>query len=114
MAEELKGLYTVSKFRENGKIKLTYIFNLEVPKADYQAFFAALLQRQNRHNEAIAHYQIVLQLAPNNAIWLMGYGISLRAVQRNAEAKDAFKRALETQTLSPELREFVQQKLKGL
>jgi hypothetical protein len=35
-------------------------------------------------------------------------------VQRNAEAKDAFKRALETQTLSPELREFVQQKIKGL
>jgi MSHA biogenesis protein MshN len=83
-------------------------------QADYQAFLAALLQRQNRHNEAIAHYQIVLQLVPNNGIWLMGYGISLRAAQRNAEAKDAFKRALETQTLSPELREFVQQKLKGL
>lgn len=83
-------------------------------QADYQAFFAALLQRQNRHNEAIAHYQIVLQIAPNNGIWLMGYGISLRAAQRNAEAKDAFKRALETQMLSPELREFVQQKLKGL
>jgi MSHA biogenesis protein MshN len=83
-------------------------------QADYQAFLAALLQRQNRHNEAVAHYEIVLQLAPNNGIWLMGYGISLRAVQRNAEAKDAFKRALETQMLSPELREFVQQKIKGL
>lgn len=83
-------------------------------QADYQAFLAALLQRQNRHDEAIAHYEIVLQLAPNNGIWLMGYGISLRAVQRSAEAKDAFKRALESQMLSPELREFVQQKLKGL
>ena len=83
-------------------------------QADYQAFLAALLQRQNRHNDAIEHYRSVLQLAPNNGIWLMGYGISLQAVQRNAEAKDAFKRALETQMLSPELREFVQQKLKGL
>jgi MSHA biogenesis protein MshN len=83
-------------------------------QADYQAFLAALLQRQNRHNEAIARYQIVLQLAPNNGIWLMGYGISLQAAQRNAEAKDAFKRALGTQMLSPELREFVHQKLKGL
>ncbi|MDO8464490.1 MAG: tetratricopeptide repeat protein [Gallionella sp.] len=83
-------------------------------QADYQAFLAALLQRQNRHNDAIAHYRIVLQLAPNNGIWLMGYGISLQAVQRNAEAKDALKRALDTQTLSPELREFVQQKLRGL
>jgi MSHA biogenesis protein MshN len=83
-------------------------------QADYQAFLAALLQRQNRHVEAIAHYQIVLQLAPNNGVWLMGYGISLLAVQRNADAKIAFQHALETQTLSPDLQAFVQQKLKGL
>lgn len=83
-------------------------------QADYQAFFAALLQRQNRHKEAITHYQIVLQRAPNNGVWLMGYGISLQAVQRNADAREAFKRALDTQTLSPELQAFVQQKLKGL
>ena len=83
-------------------------------QADYQAFLAALLQRQNRNEEAIAHYQIALQLAPNNGIWLMGYGISLQAVQRNADAKDAFKHALDTQTLTPDLQAFVQQKLKGL
>ena len=83
-------------------------------QADYQAFLAALLQRQNRNDEAIAHYQIMLQLAPNNGIWLMGYGISLQAMQRNADAKDAFKHALDTQTLSPDLRAFVQQKLKAL
>lgn len=83
-------------------------------QADYRAFLAALLQRQNRNEEAIAHYQIVLQHAPVNGIWLMGYGISLQAVQRNAEAKDAYKRALDTQMLSPELQAFVQQKLKGL
>ncbi len=83
-------------------------------QADYQAFLAALLQRQNRNDEAITHYQIALQLAPNNGIWQMGYGISLQAVQRNADAKDAFKHALETQTLSPDLQAFVQQKLKGI
>jgi MSHA biogenesis protein MshN len=83
-------------------------------QADYQAFLAALLQRQNRNDEAIAHYQIALQLAPNNGIWLMGYGMSLQAMQRNADAKDAFKHALDTQTLSPDLQAFVQQKIKGL
>lgn len=83
-------------------------------QADYQAFLAALLQRQNRNDEAIAHYRIALQLAPNNGIWLMGYGISLQALQRNADAKDAFKRALDTQTLSPDLKAFVRQKLKEL
>ncbi|MBI5626036.1 MAG: tetratricopeptide repeat protein [Nitrosomonadales bacterium] len=83
-------------------------------QADYRAFLAALLQRQNRNEEAIAHYQIVLQHAPDNGVWLMGYGISLQALQRNAEAKVAFKRALDTQTLSPELQAFVQAKIKGL
>ena len=82
-------------------------------QADFQAFLAALLQRQNRNDEAIRHYQIALQLAPNNGIWQMGYGISLQALQRNADAKAAFQRALDTQTLSPDLQAFVQLKLKG-
>jgi MSHA biogenesis protein MshN len=83
-------------------------------QADYQAFLAALLQRQNRHDDAIARYQIALRLAPNNGVWLMGYGISLQAKQRNVDAKDAYKRALDTQTLSPDLQAFVQGKIKEL
>ena len=83
-------------------------------QADYRAFLAALLQRQNRNEEAIMHYQIVLQHSPGNGVWLMGYGISLQAVQRNAEARDAFQRALDTRTLTPELRAFVQAKIKEL
>lgn len=83
-------------------------------QADYQAFLAALLQRQNRNNEAILHYQAALQLAPANGIWLMGYGISLQAMQRNTDAKNAYQHALDTKTLSPDLQAFVQQKIKGL
>lgn len=82
--------------------------------ADYQAFYAALLQRQGRHKEAINHYQIATRLASNNGVWLMGYGLSLQAVQRNEDAKSAFQKALATQTLTPELTAFVEQKLKGL
>ncbi|OFZ65647.1 MAG: hypothetical protein A2V79_07005 [Betaproteobacteria bacterium RBG_16_56_24] len=81
---------------------------------DYLAFLAALLQRQDRHEEAIAQYKIVTQLAPGNGVWLMGYGISLQAIKRNADAKEAFRKALETQTLSPDLQAFVQQRLKEL
>ena len=83
-------------------------------QADYQAFFAALLQRRNRHKEAITHYQIALQLAPDNGVWLMGYGISLQAVQRTDDARVVFRRALDSKTLSPELQAFVQQKIKEL
>ena len=83
-------------------------------QADYQAFIAALLQRQNRHNEAISRYQIALQLSPNSGVWLMGLGISMQAVQRNEEARDAFRRAIESRTLSAELQAFVEQRLKEL
>jgi MSHA biogenesis protein MshN len=83
-------------------------------QADYQAFIAALLQRQAQHKAAVAHYQAALQLSPGSGIWLMGLGISLQALQRNEEARDAFKSALETRSLSAELQAFVAQRLKQL
>jgi len=83
-------------------------------QADYQAFLAALLQRQDRHEEAVTHYQVALQSVPKNGIWLVGCGISLQALQRNVDARDVFKRALESKTLNPELQEFVRQRLKTL
>lgn len=83
-------------------------------RPEYQAFVAALLQRQDRHKEAIAHFQIALQLAPDNGVWLMGLGISLQAVQRNEDAREAYRRALGSNSLNPQLQEFVQKKLREL
>jgi MSHA biogenesis protein MshN len=83
-------------------------------QADYQAFLAALLQRQNRHAEAIGYFQNALKLNPQSGVWLMGLGISLRAEQRNSEAREAYNRALEVHNLSDELQAFVAQQLKEL
>lgn len=83
-------------------------------QADYHSFVAALMQRQGRHEEALAHYRIALKLVPGNAIWLMGMGISLQAMQRNEEARAAYQRALASNSLSVQLQAFVQQKLKEL
>jgi MSHA biogenesis protein MshN len=83
-------------------------------RADYQAFMAALLQRQERHQEAVTYFQKARALAPDSAVWLMGMGISLQAAQRTEEARAAYQRALDTRTLNPQLQEFVQQKLKAL
>ncbi|BCK88558.1 hypothetical protein MIZ01_2363 [Sideroxyarcus emersonii] len=82
--------------------------------ADYQAFVAALLQRQERHDEAIAHYQAALKLVPSNGIWLMGMGISLQALHRNDEARAAYQHALASNSLNAQLQAFVQNKLKSL
>ena len=43
----------------------------------------------------------------------MGLAISLQEVQRIEDAKATYQKALTTQTLSPELTAFVEQKLKG-
>ncbi|MFY9262004.1 MAG: tetratricopeptide repeat protein [Gallionella sp.] len=83
-------------------------------QADYHAFLAALLQRQGRHADAVIHYQIAVQQFPNHGVWLMGMGISLQAQLRTLDAKDAFQRALNSQTLSPDLQSFVQQKVREL
>jgi len=83
-------------------------------QADYRAFVAALLQRLSRHKEAVVHYQAAVQLSPNSSVWWMGLGISLKALQRNEEARVAFKRALELHTLNTDLQTFVTQQLKGL
>lgn len=81
---------------------------------DYHAFLAALLQRQERHREAVNHYRLALQAEPTMAVWLMGLGISLEALQRSAEARVAYQRALDSQTLDKELQAFVSQKLQAL
>ena len=82
--------------------------------AEYQAFMAALLQRQSRHKEAVTYYQNALEISPNSGLWLMGMGISLQAEQRKDEALDAFKHALETHRLSPDLDAFVNQRIKEI
>ena len=78
-------------------------------QADYQAFLAAVLQRQNLHEEAVRHYQAALQQSPNAGVWWMGMGISLQALKR-----DAFTHALDSGSLSAELQDFVKQKMKAL
>ncbi len=81
---------------------------------DFHAFLAALLQREGRHREAADYYRAALRSVPGNGVWMMGLGISLRASNQSAEARDVFQRAIESKQLSPELQEFVERQLREL
>ncbi len=81
---------------------------------DYRAFLGGALQRDGRHREAVDQYAAALRLAPDNAVWLMGLGISLQAEKRNAEAKQAFQQASSSGTLTSTLQSFVDKKIEAL
>ncbi|MDP1765398.1 MAG: tetratricopeptide repeat protein [Methylotenera sp.] len=80
--------------------------------ADYQSFLATMLQRVDRHEEAINHYNTALSLNSSAASSLVGLGISLQAVGKLQSAHDTFTRAQSNATLSPELSQFVDLQLK--
>jgi MSHA biogenesis protein MshN len=82
--------------------------------ADFYAFLAALLQREGRHREAVDYYRTALRNVHGNGVWMMGLGISLRASNQAAEARDAFASAIESKQLSPELQVFVERQLREL
>ena len=79
--------------------------------AEYQSFVAALLQRQDKYLDAIGYYQNALKIKPNTGVWMVGLGISLRAVNRKDEARNIFKGALDSNTLNAELRSYVASQL---
>ncbi len=56
---------------------------------------AELLQRLERHEEAIASYEVYLKQTPGNAQALNNLGVSLKGVGRLKEAFDAYQKALE-------------------
>lgn len=77
---------------------------------EYHAFMAALLQRTNRHAEAIEHYQVALRQR-EAANWLVGLGISLEGANRAREAEQIYRRAQQSNALPSDLQEFVAQRL---
>src|SRR5450830_893994 len=79
--------------------------------ADYPAFLAALLQRDEQHRQAVEQYLIALKKAPDAGVWWMGLGISYQALQRPADAIDAFRHARASGALSAELVAFVDGRL---
>jgi MSHA biogenesis protein MshN len=79
--------------------------------AEFRGFHATLLQRLDRHKEAVAEYRAALRLSPRSGVWWAGLGISLENDGQPALAREAYERAKGAGGLSADLDRFVTQKL---
>lgn len=80
--------------------------------AEYQGFLAVLLNRAGRVHDAVEHYRTATRLAPNEARWWAGLGISLEADGQSAAAREAYLTAKSLPGLPPELAQHVEQRLR--
>lgn len=82
--------------------------------AQYNAFYAALLQRAGRHDAALKHFLVSLRSDPSMPNWLVGAGISMQALGRDSDAVEAFQRAKDGGQLPAAFTSFVDQRLAQL
>ena len=81
---------------------------------DYFAFLAALLQQQGRDAEAVNYYRNVVAARAGNGIWWMGLGISLERTGQPVQAVDAYNKAVRDDSLKPDIRAFVTNRIAAL
>ena len=76
--------------------------------AECQALAGAAYQRLGNHRQAMEAYQAALRISPESGSSWIGLAISLDALGHPLESAEAFRRALATETLTPDLRGFAE------
>jgi MSHA biogenesis protein MshN len=82
--------------------------------ADFLALKGAVLQRMQKHAEAIDAYQASVRGAPQPGTTWVGYAISLEAVGRKSDAANAYRRSLGAGGLTHEVRDYAEARIRAL
>ncbi|MBI3186712.1 MAG: tetratricopeptide repeat protein [Gammaproteobacteria bacterium] len=88
--------------------------HLQASGPDDMAYLAGLYQKNKQHMDAVKTYSQALRLIPGNSIWWMGQAISLEELGKPQQAIDSYQQSLDTDGLSSQLREFVQQRINSI
>ena len=81
---------------------------------EYNFVLGGVLQRLSRHEEAAEAYRTSLTVAPEYGPSWIGLAVCLEALHHKPEAAEAFRRALNTRSLSADVRNYAEDKLRQL
>jgi MSHA biogenesis protein MshN len=84
------------------------------PSAEYDAVLGSVLSRMGRDREAVEAYRAALRAAPDKGGTWLGLALALENLDRRAEAADAYRRALASGTLTADVRQYAEQKVRAL
>jgi MSHA biogenesis protein MshN len=84
------------------------------PSAEYDAVLGSVLSRMGRDRDAVEAYRAALRSAPDKGGTWLGLALSLENLDRRDEASDAYRRALASGTLTADVRQYAEQKIRQL
>lgn len=84
------------------------------PNAEYDAVLGSVLSRMGRDREAVEAYRAALRTAPDKGGTWLGLALSLESLDRRSEAADAYRRALASGTLTADVKQYAEQKVRQL
>jgi len=85
-----------------------------LPSAESDAVLGSVLSRLGRDREAVDSYRAALGAAPDKGGTWLGLALSLENLGKRNEAADAYRRALATGTLTADVKQYAEQKVRQL
>lgn len=114
----LKKLYAQILYELGHGDKAVDILKTSMPSVEqepeYHALLAGILQDEGRHEEAVNVYRSLTDFNTEESLWWMGLGISEEALGNNGDAIAAYRRALQTGSLSENLKQYVSKRIQSL
>jgi MSHA biogenesis protein MshN len=80
--------------------------------SQFQALAGAVAQRQGNAEDAAGFYRRALMLKPDDGRSWIGLGVALEAQGHGPESREAFRRALASESLPPDLEALAQRKIR--
>lgn len=100
--------------RKNFADAIATLEGVDSSEPAYLSLLAASYQQHKRHQDAAGLYQRLTQIQPDKAEYWLGLGVSCDNLHRRQDAVQAYRQALEKNTLNTDVVDYINQRLSVL